>query len=123
MSRGENERIGLQRFLGAAVRGADRAQHPAGKTDVRELCAEAHLAAVSEDHFPQSLYGVRQTVGADVRLCLPENFVGSAGGDEIVQHLTAAPVVRAGVQLAVGNAPAPPSPNWMLDSVSSVRVR
>ena len=91
----------MERFLRAAVRETHRAQRLTGKLDIRELCAEAHLAAVGEDHFTKPLHGVRQTVGADVRLGLPENFVRRSGLYEIVQHLPAALIVRAGVELAV----------------------
>ena len=56
---------------------------------------------MGENHFTKPLHGVRQTVGADVRLGLPENFVRRSGLYEIVQHLPAAPVMRAGVELAV----------------------
>ena len=101
MSGGKDERIGLKRFLRAAVRETHRAQRPAGKLDIREFCAEAHLAAVGENHFTKPLHGARQTVGADVRLGLPENFVRRSGLYEIVQHLPAALIVRAGVELAV----------------------
>ena len=101
MSGGKNQRIRLQLLRSTALHKAHRAQRPAGKLDIHELCAEAHLAAVGEDHFTKPLHGVRQAVGADVRPGLPENFVRRAGGDEIVQHLPAAPVMRAGVELAV----------------------
>ena len=101
VTRGKDERIGLKRFLRAAVRETHRAQRLTGKLDIRELCAEAHLAAVGKDHFTKPLHGVRQTVGADVRLGLPENFVRRSGLYEIVQHLPAALIVRAGVELAV----------------------
>ena len=101
MSGGKDQRIRLQLLRSTALHKAHRAQRPAGKLDIHELCAEAHLAAVGEDHFTKPLHGVRQAVGADVRPGLPEDLVRRTGGDEIVQHLPAAPVMRAGVELAV----------------------
>ena len=73
----------------------------AAQLQIGEHVAEAHLTAEPQDFPAQIFDGFPQPVGADVRRCLPEDVRRCTAGGELFEHLPAARVPDAGVQLAV----------------------
>ena len=61
-----------------------------------------NLAAKGYDRPAQVFYGGSQTVGANVRLRLKENFLRRSGCGKLFQNLSGPSVLGSGVQLAVG---------------------
>ena len=71
------------------------------EAQARELRLEAHLAAQPQDLQPQVLHHRAQVIRADVGLGLIQNLLRRAHAHEGLQHLPAAGILDAGVELAV----------------------
>ena len=86
--------------------GKRRAHNPAAVEDqARQLRLEADRSAVGNDRLAQVLHHGAQPVGADVRLREEANLLRRAHLAERLQHLAAARIVNARIQLAVGKRP------------------
>ena len=66
----KNEMAACKRLLAGLIFIAHAADRAALQHDVRELCAEADLAAERKDFLAQILHDVYQYVRSDVRLCI-----------------------------------------------------
>ncbi len=103
---GENHAPRFQRLRGAAPRRAEfhARQVPVPDFQVRHPRVEQNCAAERLDSAPQVAHDAGQQVGADMRLCEVQDFRRGAGLREFLQHLADAGVLRARVQLSVGES-------------------
>ena len=84
--------------------GAQREAHQPAlfQPEARDLGGEAHLPAQGDNLPPDGAHHPRKLIRADVGLGLVEDFLGGAGGHQLLQHLADAAVPGAGGELAIG---------------------
>ena len=99
---GQHKRLRGQLVLTLRILPDDGAQFAATANKPGHACAEVNLAAELEDAPAHGAHHARQPVRADVGLGVDEDVTRRAEAHERAQHMRDARVLRARVQLAVG---------------------
>ena len=107
MPRGQDQRIGRQELLPIPLCDRYTRELSVFYAQIRELRAEAHLAAVLQNHSPQAPDRLRQAVRSDMWFGLPQDLMRRARRGKIHKHTHSAAVVGAGGQLSVGKRAGP----------------